>query len=439
MNSPATVDSNATPSVTKNCRQTQEVVKRGAVDALCESIVLKALKKMQVGKLRLTLANGSECLIGDPLADESASIRVMNGTFFRKCVLYGDIGFGEAYVDGDWETDDVQAVICWLISNIESSPAMSGSSVNKRLMNLLVSSNRIYHLLRPNSLRNSPANISEHYDLGNKFYELFLDHSMTYSCALFRSEGESLENAQEAKYDRLCQKLRLRRTDSVLEIGCGWGGFCCYAAKRYGCRITAITISEEQLKFARARVEREGLCDLVEVRLCDYRHMTGSFDKIASIEMLEAVGHQYLETYFAKCASLLKKEGLLGVQMITCPDSRYGELRKGVDWIQKHIFPGSLLLSVGRVNQAINRTGDLFMSDLTDMGSSYVRTLRLWRNRLNSNHEALYELGFNAGFIRKWNYYFSYCEAAFAMRNISVVQALYTRPNNLLLTDVSSS
>ncbi|MDB4745572.1 cyclopropane-fatty-acyl-phospholipid synthase family protein [Verrucomicrobia bacterium] len=405
------------------------------MDALCEKIVLKALKKMQVGKLRLILANGSECLIGDPLSVNSASIKVVSGAFFRKCVLYGDIGFGEAYVAGDWETDDIQAVIRWFILNIESSPAMSGSSAKKRLVNLFVSLNRIYHLLRPNSLRNSPSNISEHYDLGNKFYGLFLDRSMTYSCALFQSKEDNLESAQEAKYDRLCQKLRLEKTDHVLEIGCGWGGFCCYAAKQYGCRITAITISDEQLKYARAQVEREGLSDLIDVRLCDYRHMDGSFDKIASIEMLEAVGHQYLETYFAKCASLLKKDGLLGLQMITCPDSRYDELRRGVDWIQKHIFPGSLLLSVGRVNQAINRTGDLFLSDLRDMGSSYVRTLSLWQHRFNSNHDALHELGFDAGFIRKWNYYFSYCEAAFAMGNISVVQALYTRPNNLSLTE----
>ena len=437
MNSPVTLKSNSTPSVTGDCQEPQEVNKRGRVDILCESIVLRALKKMQVGKLRLILANGSEYLIGDPSAVESASIKVMKETFFRKCILYGDIGFGEAYVDGDWETDDIQSVIRWFILNIENSPAMSGSSAKKRLMNLLASLNRIYHLLRPNSLRNSPANISEHYDLGNEFYSLFLDRSMTYSCALFQSKDDTLESAQEAKYDRLCQKLRLRSTDHVLEIGCGWGGFCCYAAKRFGCRITAITISDEQLKYARARVEREGVSDLVEVRLCDYRLVTGSFDKIASIEMLEAVGHQYLETYFAKCASLLKKNGLLGVQMITCPDSRYNELRKGVDWIQKHIFPGSLLLSVGRVNQAINRTGDLFASDLKDMGSSYVKTLRLWRDQFNSNHEALYELGFDAGFIRKWNYYFSYCEAAFAMGNISVVQALFTRPNNLSLIEVN--
>jgi cyclopropane-fatty-acyl-phospholipid synthase len=436
MNPHAAAKPHVTPSGTENSRQTLKFDRRGAVDTLCESIVLKALKKMQVGKLRLILDNGSEFLIGDSSADESASIRVMNGAFFKKCVLYGDIGFGEAYVDGDWETDDIQAVIRWLISNIESAPAMSGSSASKRMMNLLASLNRIYHLLRPNSLQNSPANISEHYDLGNEFYGLFLDRSMTYSSALFRSEGDNLEEGQEAKYERLCQKLRLRRSDHVLEIGCGWGGFCCYAAQRYGCRITAITISEEQLKFARTQVQREGLCDLVDVRLCDYRQMKGSFDKIASIEMLEAVGHQYLEIFFEKCASLLKKDGLLGVQMITCPDSRYEELRKGVDWIQKHIFPGSLLLSVGRVNQAINRTGDLFLSDLKDMGSSYVRTLRLWRNRFNSNHDALHQLGFDAGFIRKWNYYFSYCEAAFAMRNISVVQALYTRPNNLSLVEV---
>jgi cyclopropane-fatty-acyl-phospholipid synthase len=290
--------------------------------------------------------------------------------------------------------------------------------------------NRILHLLRPNSLQTSRRNISEHYDLGNDFYKLFLDPTMTYSSALFNSPEQTLEAAQIAKYAALCRKLKLKRTDHLLEIGSGWGGFSCHAAKNYGCRITTVTISEEQFKYAQARFKTEGVADRVEIKLMDYRQITGQFDKIASIEMLEAVGHAYHEIYFAKCNELLKPDGLLGLQVITCPDARYESLRKNVDWIQKHIFPGSLLLSVGRVNQALNRTGDLFLHDSLDLGNSYAKTLRLWRDRFNEQLLAVRLLGFDEKFIRKWNYYFSYCEAAFAMRNISVVQAVYTRPNN---------
>jgi cyclopropane-fatty-acyl-phospholipid synthase len=253
---------------------------------------------------------------------------------------------------------------------------------------------------------------------------------MTYSCAYFQEPGQSLAVAQIAKYDRLCRQLRLKPGEHVLEIGSGWGGFSCHAVKNYGCRVTTITISEEQFKYAQQLFQREGLADRIEIKLMDYRLLEGQFDKIASIEMLEAVGDAYLETYFAKCAELLKPDGLLGVQMITCPDARYDALRKNVDWIQKHIFPGSLLLSLNRVNGAVSRTGGMMLHDLKDLGLHYAETLKRWRVTFNQNLEPVRKLGFDERFIRKWNYYLCYCEAAFAMRNISVVQAVYTRPNN---------
>lgn len=395
-----------------------------------ESIVLGALEEMTLGCLHLELPDGTRKIIGQPGAEISASVRITRESFFKRCVLFGDVGFGEAYVDGDWETDDITRVIAWFILNVENSPAMSGSRGKKFLLNLLGRYNRILHLLRPNSLATSRRNISEHYDLGNDFYKLFLDPTMTYSSALFESSAQTLEAAQVAKYDSLCRKLKLKPTDHVLEIGSGWGGFSCHAAKNYGCKITTVTISEEQFKYAQARFKNEGVADRVEIKLMDYRLITGQFDKIASIEMLEAVGHAYHEIYFAKCHELLKRDGLLGLQMITCADSRYHSLRKNVDWIQKHIFPGSLLLSVGRVNEALNKTGDLFLHDFLDMGNSYAKTLKLWREKFNQKLDEIHALGFDEKFIRKWNYYFSYCEAAFAMRNISVVQAVYTRPNN---------
>ena len=405
-------------------------VHAGKSGGFWQKIVMQSLAQMTLGCLRLELPDGSKAVIGEPGAAITAQVRILNWDFFKRCVLFGDVGFGEAYVDGDWDTEDITQVISWFILNVENSPAMSGSRGKKFIINLLGWQNRIGHLLRPNSVTTSRRNISEHYDLGNDFYKLFLDPTMTYSSALFSNREQTLEAAQMAKYDRLCRQLKLKPEDRVLEIGTGWGGFSLHAAKNYGCKIVTTTISAEQFKFARELFQKEGLAGQVEVKLEDYRNLTGLFDKIVSIEMIEAVGDKYLETYFAKCQELLKPQGLLALQMITCPDSRHDSLRQNVDWIQKHIFPGSLLLSIHRVNEALRRTGDLFLHDLKDLGLSYAETLKRWRVTFNQNEVAVRALNFDARFIRKWNYYLSYCEAAFAMRNISVVQAVYTRPNN---------
>lgn len=397
---------------------------------LYQRLVLDAFAGMTAGCLRLELPDGTVTTIGTPGAATSAVIRVRDPLFFQRCVLFGDVGFGESYVEGEWDTDSIERVIAWAILNIENSPSMSGSKARRLALNLLQSYNRVLHLLRPNSLTTSRRNISEHYDLGNDFYRLWLDPTMTYSSALFTNADQSLEHAQVAKYDALCRKLRLGPEDEVLEIGSGWGGLACHAVKTYGCRVTTVTISHQQFDFARERFIREGIADRVDLRLEDYRNLRGRFDKIVSIEMMEALGDRYLETYCAKLHELLNPDGLVGLQYITVPDSRHAELRRGIDWIQKHIFPGSLLLSVGRVNQAMNQTGDLFVHDLQDLGASYARTLNAWWVRFNARSEEVRGLGFDTRFIRKWNYYLQYCEAAFASRNISVVQAVYTRPNN---------
>jgi len=398
-----------------------------------QRVVVDALGKMTAGCLRLELPDGEIKIIGAPAAEISATMRVRSAAFFQKCVLFGDVGFGEAYVDGDWETDSIERVIAWAIFNVENSPSMSGSTSRAFALNLLKFYNRALHLLRPNSLATSRRNISEHYDLGNDFYRLWLDETMTYSSARFTAAGQPLREAQIEKYDALCRQLRLQPDDHLLEIGSGWGGLACHAARNYGCRVTTVTISEEQFKYARERSVREGVADRVEIRLQDYRHITGSFDKVVSIEMMEALGDRYLETYFAKIDEVLKPEGLVALQYITVPDSRHDELRRGIDWIQKHIFPGSLLLSVGRVNLALNRTSDLFLHQFEDLGSSYARTLHVWWENFNGRLDEVRALGFDERFIRKWNYYLQYCEAAFASRNISVVQAVYTRPNNRAL------
>ncbi len=397
---------------------------------LYQRLVLAAFAKMTAGCLRLELPGGAIVHFGAPGTDVSAAIRVLDCAFFKRCVLYGDVGFGESFVAGEWETDSIERVISWAIQNIENSPAMSGSNIRNLALNVLRTFNRVQHLLRPNNERTARRNIAEHYDLGNAFYSLWLDPTMTYSSAHFTSATQSLEAAQTAKYEALCRKLQLRASDHVLEIGSGWGSFACHAVKHYGCRVTTVTISEEQLKFAQERFRREGVADRVEIRLQDYRTINGQFDNIASIEMMEALGDRYLATYCQQLHRLLKPDGLVGLQYITVPDARHAELRRGVDFIQKHMFPGSLLLSVGRVNETLNRTGDLFLHDLEDLGSSYARTLNLWWQTFNTRVGEICALGFDRRFIRKWNYYLQYCEAAFATRNVSVVQAIYTRPNN---------
>lgn len=394
------------------------------------SILCSVLSGMQRGRLRLVLPDGSEKIFGGPGDEPRAEIRVLDEAFFRACVLGGPVGFGEAYMGGLWETEDLVGVITWFIRNADESTVLEGSGKTDRRIGLLNFAHRMAHKLRANSLRTSRRNIREHYDLSNDFFALWLDPTMTYSAAYWDAPGMTLADAQLRKYDVLCRKLRLVPSDRMLEIGSGWGGFSMHAARNFGCHVTTVTISQAQFEEAARRIAAAGLADRIDVRLQDYRELRGQFDKIASIEMLEAVGDKYLDGYFAQCHRLLGRKGLLGLQYITCPDAQYEVLRRGTDFIQRHIFPGSLLNSIGRVNVALNRTGSLFLHDLDDMGPYYARTLRVWRENF---HRVLGEVraqGFDETFIRKWDYYLAYCEAAFATRHISVVQAIYTRADN---------
>ena len=416
-------------TITRNPAPTASLPK-----SLYRTPVVKTLGKFQEGRLDLRLPDGENIVIGDSGARANAQILVRDEEFFRKCALGGAVGLGESYVDGDWDTEDIKGVIEWFIVNIRADEKLRGSSQRFRFVGVLRFLDQMAHRLRHNSRANSRENIREHYDLGNAFYKLWLDPTMTYSAARFTSVDQSLEDAQHSKYEALCEKLQLKESDHVLEIGCGWGGFSCHAARNYGCRVTAVTISQAQFDEAKRRISEAELGHKVEVRLQDYRDISGQFDKIASIEMLEAVGDKYHKVWAAKCQELLKQEGLLAVQMITVPDGEYADLKRGTDFIQKHIFPGSLLLSIGRMNEVLQCTGDLFLHGLEDLGDGYARTLREWRHSFNENLEAVRDLGFSGSFIRKWRYYLEYCEAAFATRNISVVQAVYTRPGNVSLS-----
>jgi len=402
-------------------------------------LVCSALDRMPRGRLELEFPDGARRVFGTaavPVASPApgiaghAFIRVRRDAFFRKCFLQGDIGFAEAFIDGDWQTPDLAAVLGWFVLNHDAAPTLSGSSARTLLLNALRFVDQVGHRFRANNRAMAQRNIAEHYDLSNDFFALWLDETMMYSSAKWERADASLREAQEAKNDALCRHLRLQPQDQVLEIGTGWGGWSVHAAQKYGCRVTTVTISRRQHDHAVRRIAAAGLSDRIDVRLQDYRDIVGRFDKLVSIEMLEAVGHAYLPDFARACHRLLKPDGLLALQYITVPDHRYAALRTSVDFIQKHIFPGSLLLSVNRLNELLSRHGGFVLRAFDDFGRDYARTLRLWRENFHAKIAAVRALGFDDRFIRKWHYYLCYCEAAFALRHISVVHAVHARPNH---------
>ncbi len=408
-----------------------------------ESLLCRALAPMVRGHLVLELPGGARREFGQDTGNAavrlpagipgSAVIRVRHRAFFRECILGGDMGFAEAYLAGWWDTPDLRAVIAWFLLNVETAPTLSGSARKRAhgaLLNVRRLTDRLGHLLRPNSRTIARRNIRDHYDLSNEFFGLMLDPSMMYSSARWTSTTPTLEAAQEEKNEALCRMLRLQPGDHVLEIGTGWGGWALHAASRHGCRITSLTNSTQQHALAVRRIEAAGLSSQVDVRLMDYRDITGQYNKVVSIEMMEALGHRYLPEFCRVINRVLRPDGLLALQFITCPDARYPEFRRGVDFIQKHIFPGSLLLSLNRVNDLLSRTGGFVAHEVVDLGQDYARTLSVWHGNFRLNLDRVRALGMDERFIRKWSYYLDYCGAAFAMRNISVVQTLHTRANN---------
>lgn len=397
----------------------------------------RVLQKMPLGRLVLELPDGERLTFGEAQTtpDHPALIKVRNWRFFRRCVLFGDIGFGEAYSAGEWDTDDITRVIEWMIRNRDYNPVVSGSKISTWFAGALRGVNRIQHALRDNDLVGSVRNISAHYDLGNELFATFLDPTMTYSSGDYTTGAQTLEQAQHAKYARLADAVQCRPGDHVLEIGSGWGGFALYLARERGCRVTTVTVSQRQFAAAQEKIRAAGLQDRVDIRFQDYREVRGTFDRIVSIEMVEAVGHAHLPEYFAAAERCLAPDGVFGVQAITCADHRYELVRRSVDWTQKHIFPGSLIPSLGALTDAARATSQLQMHSLFDLGTSYAKTLAEWRHRFNASLPVIAELGFDEHFVRAWNYYFSYCEAAFATRHISVKQIVFTRPNNRALVD----
>jgi cyclopropane-fatty-acyl-phospholipid synthase len=345
------------------------------------------------------------------LTSAKTSVRAGNG-----------IGAGEAYIHGYWSTPDLTAVIRVFVANLDVLDGMERglALLGRPLLQGL-------HWLNRNTRHGSRRNIAAHYDLGNELFEQFLDPTMMYSAAMFQNAGDSLEQAQLHKLERICQKLELKPDDHLLEIGTGWGSMAIHAASHYGCRVTTTTLSRQQYEYSRRRIAELGLEDRITLLLSDYRDLDGQYDKLVSIEMIEAVGHRFLPTYFKQCARLLKDDGLMLLQAITIRDQRYEQARRSVDFIQRYIFPGGALPSVHRMLQVVNAETDMNLHHMEDFGLHYARTLRLWHDNLRQARHRLEQLGYDEYFYRLWEFYLCYCEGGFLERSIGTAQLLLAK------------
>ena len=397
-------------------------------------VIERLLQGIERGRLELLLPDGGKHRFGKECGSLQAErILVNDYEFFTRIAFHGDIGLGEAYMDGLWDSDDLTGALKLLIENRKalSEGNLAFSAISR-------SRNYRLHLSRPNTLLGSKENIAAHYDLSTDFYGTFLDKTMTYSCGVFRSEDESLEEAQHNKIQGIVEKAGITRKDHVLEIGCGWGGFGIEAVKATGCHLTGITISKTQYDYARERVKREGLEDRIEILSEDYRTVRGSYDKIISIEMLEAVGHDHLGSFFARCDKLLKPDGLAVIQVITISDARYEKYRREANWINKHIFPGGHLPSLTAMCDAMTAQSRLQVEHIENIGIHYAETLKRWRQRFTAAKDDLTKMGFNRTLQRKWIFYFSICEAQFALRVLNNLQLVLTREGNRSLISEGS-
>ncbi|MHC4939362.1 MAG: class I SAM-dependent methyltransferase [Planctomycetota bacterium] len=390
------------------------------IDNLSRKAIGAQLEKIHWGRIDIA-DNGSSRSFGNGHGPR-VTLKVNDRRFYRSAAMGGSVGAAEAYMEGWWDTDSLPDLIRVLVRNRDVMESMEkgAARIAQPVRNLL-------HWLARNTREGSRRNIAAHYDLGNDFFRLFLDETLTYSCAVFEDEGSSLKEASEAKYDRICKKLQLSPETHVVEIGTGWGGFALHAAGRYGARVTTTTISKEQHKLAVERIREAGLDDRVEVLLKDYRDLEGQYDRLVSIEMIEAVGDEYYEAYFSKCADLLKPDGMGTIQAITIRDNEYERARKEVDFIKRYIFPGCNIPSVARLLEAAGKT-DLTLFHLDDITPHYAKTLKLWREAFLENADRIREMGFDESFIRMWEFYFAYCEGGFEERAIGDVQLTFTKP-----------
>lgn len=394
------------------------------IDRFAKKIFLSKFSEIIHGKI--TLKEGlKEYTFGtdDPDYPLHATIIVHEASFYSDIVFAGTVGSGEAYMARSWDCQELSDLVRIILRNEHVLNAIDGG-FNKLMLPL----HKIFHFLHRNSLSGSRKNIEAHYDLGNDMFELFLDPTMMYSSGIFENKSTSMEQASIAKLDRICQKLQLNKNDHLLEIGSGWGGFAIYAAKHYGCHVTTTTISQQQFEYAEQKIKDEGLQDSITLLCEDYRKLTGQYDKLVSIEMIEAVGHAYYQTYFEHCSKLLKPQGMMLLQSITIADQRYQAAKNEVDFIQRYIFPGGCLPSVSVIAKAVSEHTDMRFYQLEDIGPHYATTLAKWREQFFNNIKHIQELGYSETFVRMWNFYLCYCEGGFKEHSIGTIQLLLTKP-----------
>jgi len=392
---------------------------------LGRKLLLEQLALFEHGELRCVEPDGTQHVFGRrrPDFDLGCTLFITHPQTFADAAFGGTVGAGEAYIRGLWRCDEMVNLVRIFVANREQMNRMDSRWANARRPLL-----RLFHWANRNSRNGSARNIAAHYDLGNELYKLMLDETMAYSCAMFPRADATLREGSEAKFEAACRKLDLQPNDHVLEIGSGWGGFAIHAVQNYGCRVTTTTISPAQYDFARQKIAALGLSDRITVLLQDYRDLEGQFDKLVSIEMVEAVGARFLDVYFEHCARLVKPAGAMLLQAITIQDQFYDQALKSVDYIQRYVFPGSFIPSVAALSKSLAKATDFKIFHLEDIGPHYARTLRMWRERFFRNLGKVRELGYSDSFVRLWEYYLCYCEGGFMERQLGTVQMLLTKP-----------
>ena len=398
------------------------------IDKISRQLLFSRLAKIKVGHVKIIDSIGEQQFGSlDSAGQLAVEIKIEDQRFYSDIAFGGTVAAGEAYMQGYWSCNNLTGLVRIMLRNRQVMDQVEGGFSLFKAPLL-----RLIHWLNRNSQAGSRRNIEAHYDLGNDMFKLFLDPTMMYSCAYYADDKTTLNDAATAKLQRICDKLQLSESDHVVEIGTGWGGFAIYAASHYGCKVTTTTISQQQFEVAQQRVQAAGLEDRVTLLMEDYRDLQGTYDKLVSIEMIEAVGPQYLDTYFAKCSSLLKPDGIMLIQAITIQDQFYDQAIKSVDFIQRYIFPGGFIPSITAISNAVKKSTDARLFQMEDIGPHYATTLRDWRQRFFENIDQVKTLGYSDQFIAMWEFYLCYCEGGFLERTLGTSHLVFVKPNNRL-------
>lgn len=398
------------------------------IDKICRQLLFSRLAKIKVGHVKIIDSIGEQQFGSlDSAGQLVVEVKIEDQRFYSDIAFGGTVAAGEAYMQGYWGCNNLTGLVRIMLRNRQVMDQVEGGFSLFKAPLL-----RLIHWLNRNSQAGSRRNIEAHYDLGNDMFKLFLDPTMMYSCAYYADDKTTLNDAATAKLQRICDKLQLSESDHVVEIGTGWGGFAIYAASHYGCKVTTTTISQQQFEVAQQRVQAAGLEDRVTLLMEDYRDLQGTYDKLVSIEMIEAVGPQYLDTYFAKCSSLLKPDGIMLIQAITIQDQFYDQAIKSVDFIQRYIFPGGFIPSITAISNAVKKSTDARLFQMEDIGPHYATTLRDWRQRFFENIDQVRTLGYSDQFIAMWEFYLCYCEGGFLERTLGTSHLVFVKPNNRL-------